>query len=1480
MSTSAISNNNHDDRITNKLVDHSLAVNQFQLDHLINYLNQLLPLIISATPDQLTSSPIFTAPESLDRLYKFGTDQNCRAIYLSKTREQQLAPSNQVVTGTEQDATFTFVYTFKTEIDYTSTTVTTLAFIKRVPTLDCSRPLDHQLHFLNLFGPASNQLPIVTTTSSGTEINKDTNKESTTAATSTATASSNPYEELHNLVHLAVAPFFDAYVNSKNRSKNLSDGGTNQSITQAGNTTSGSSGPNPSTGANATSKSAGNKDSDTKMGIPMAKKKFAELELSLLHLQQNVEIPEITLIIHPIILNVIDRARREDPEAMRHGNNIHYMLELLDPSLLKDDKFLNKLQSLNVTNLSRDVESGTASQEINFWLSMEKALQGVEEQLRSEPISWFPYFSYSRHSPKLNTLLIPAALTLDILKTAKRYHTTVSFLADTGLKEASDNGNPYPIRRALPLAEAISKDLTESLLKVLTSHRLMYTEYTTFSKIMAATASVCQTWEEQIKDFTTIARELTRKRNEKFIPIKINASHLELKERCEYLKGFRKQHEQLRIMTGRDQGISKFDLGATGPTSERRGEGAQVSGLMDLDMEEEVRAAYESVKNVEVLDTSPDGTQIWSTAEAAYNERVSRVENQIISRLRARHQLETRRKCFAFSLNSTLCLYGRKSAEPYKNIKLSIVTRKRIQCLSYGTSPRLLEPLWARQIERQMLTYMGRVEDVLGVGWENYAEGSRLANDSSNFLKKLDTKPIFEQWVKDWNKRDMSITGPIFEIQRNRSTGIYTLIVAFNPEVIVIFKEVRNLSWLGYNVPYQLTSSAKDAKKVYPNAVSLMESIRTYAQTLAKVTDISGIADLVADYRNDLCQMIGRGLNMRWENFVGTMLDSAVSGGLANSRLGTVGGGDRDRDTAGGRQGTYVRDLANKVGIFQERTDDLLIMYETCSKSSMSLALVNTKLMCLLSCEQDTKDMKIDGLSVTGYVNLQEWTKEIDRKIEDVFLRRLENVIQVWNQHFDEKVKRATTAGQVENTTLNAKKSVMFNLANPPTTGSNEGMLRYVMESDFRVLPLAHEIRIRNQVIYLDPPIEAARANWYKQLHQWLGVICNLPRIQSQRYDLGLKLRIEDTVDNTYLSLMGKFSEAALQRPYALIESLATGAIRDSKTRSTFDNSESLQDFGVCVIHYEQVQAKVNAKYDMWQKDVLVRFGSKLGAVMRDTHTAITKSRHDLEHHSIETSSTAQAVTFITFVQDLNRKVKKWEPDIEIFGSADWLYVDQIEGGLQMKIVAEDKVVQSKIESLIADWEKEKPISGELKPDVAMNSINSFETRVNRLQDEHSQVCRAKEALDLEHTSNERLEPVAEEISDLKAVWTALSGIWAQLAELREMPWSSVTPRKLRQALDALLASTREMPSKMRQYQAFEFVQEKIRFHQKSVALVGELKSDALRERHWKLLYKNLRLPGHYAPSQMTLGTIWDMDLKKNESPSDRYWHRLLARLH
>ena len=63
-----------------------------------------------------------------------------------------------------------------------------------------------------------------------------------------------------------------------------------------------------------------------------------------------------------------------------------------------------------MTRLERDASSGTALQEISFWLNLENALNRIQRK---------------RDSPEVN-------LTLDVLKAGKRFHATVSFDSDTG----------------------------------------------------------------------------------------------------------------------------------------------------------------------------------------------------------------------------------------------------------------------------------------------------------------------------------------------------------------------------------------------------------------------------------------------------------------------------------------------------------------------------------------------------------------------------------------------------------------------------------------------------------------------------------------------------------------------------------------------------------------------------------------------------------------------------------------------------------------------------------------------------------------------------------------------------------------------------------------------------------------------------------------------------------------------------------------
>lgn len=119
--------------------------------------------------------------------------------------------------------------------------------------------------------------------------------------------------------------------------------------------------------------------------------------------------------------------------------------------------------------------------------------------------------------------------------------------------------------------------------------------------------------------------------------------------------------------------------------------------------------------------------------------------------------------------------------------------------------------------------------------------------------------------------RQLVVTGRIFSVQSFKSKvmgkgNVLKLCVNFQPEVIALSKEVgicvlfgqvlcktssymevyfietshnllqvRNLRWLGFRVPLAIVNKAHQANQLYPFAISLIESVKTYQRTLEKV---------------------------------------------------------------------------------------------------------------------------------------------------------------------------------------------------------------------------------------------------------------------------------------------------------------------------------------------------------------------------------------------------------------------------------------------------------------------------------------------------------------------------------------------------------------------------------------------------------------------------------------------------------------------
>jgi len=1383
-----------------------------------------------------------------------------------------------------------YVYSLSSEISFSPTIIASVALIKRPQPIDPRRPLPTQIQVINLPGAAS--------------LNE----------TNTAEGSpSSPYEVLHSIVHLALAPYFNAYTQGQ---KQLA-------------------------GSNSRS------DGDAKPGVSGAKKKLAELELSLLHLQQHVEIPELNLAFPEVVQEALFTAAAQNAKPS---------VDLVPSELLTDSRFLNDLQStVNVwiksiqaiTKLSRDPDSGSATQEIKYWLSLEERLKDIDMQTRNDGVQ----------------------LTLDILQHAKRYQVKVSFYADTGLKEALETVQKYnqlmekfpmddllsattlqkvqdsldsifghlnkklryttyPIARALPLVHAISGDLDSQLHSLLHGRTLMHLDFREFEAVMNRADIIWATWDEYAKDFTNVARELMRKRAEKFMPIKVVGRHAKTQDRMSYIKTFRINHEQLQrtIVTVLGKGTSDAI------TEESSGEQViLVEEIGDVDAVQEVSQAYAALKDVDVLNVSDEGTQIWVQAESTYNERTSRVENSIIARLRDRlATAKTANEMFrVFSKFNALFVRPkiRGAISEYQtqlidNVKQDISALHERFKQQYGHSEayamaqlRDLPPvagaiIWARQIEKQLDGYMKKVENVLGQDWALHSEGQKLEAEGNMFRKKLDTRPIFDSWLQDVQRRKISIQGRLFGISKNRSMGnALELTINFDAQVIVLFKEVRNLIWLSYQIPHAIGSVSKEAKRVYPYAVSLMESVRSLAQTNRVIDTMPKMAVLLSGYQKDVQALTTTGMGLKWESFV-------HSYDLPVKQAPIFTGGPSTRSASAGRGESqhvqFVREFAAAASTLQDKTSSLMGIHETVQSALHGLQSCPYS-SAALGARLNTVQTAVDQLNLENYANLPFWVGELNEEIESVLLERLRKAISAWIEAFT-KSKSGAGSDDFDRKEISTDQD---DEANVPT-------LRH----------LVLEVLMRNSVVYLDPPTEFARAHWLSQLHEWLGIACDLPLIKASRYEMKVDIARPGTsrsnfsqlpgrciaeVSAVYLTIEEKLLDIIgyvekwlqLQSLWDLESEYVYNVLGDDlanwlqllqeirKTRETFDTSESSRSFGTVTIDYEQVQTKVTSSYDQWQHEIRLRFGERLGNHTREVCAEVEKARRDLEGQSLDASSTAQAAIFITTFQQCKRKVEVWAPEIEVFRQGqtlltrqryhfppDWLFVDQVDhewtalneilerklkivsdqtDGLRAKILAEDKVVSGKVAELIANWNEEKPISGHIPPHEATSTLSSFEARLTSLRAESEMVSKAKEALDLPGSTDNALPAILEEVNDFMSVWAALSTIWKSLNDLRDALWTSVQPRKLRQSIDGLQTMSKEMPSRMRQYSAFEHIQSVLKQFLKVNPLLSDMKSEAVRERHWNKIYKALKPNKRYSPVSMTLGDVWDLQLAANE---------------
>jgi dynein heavy chain 1, cytosolic len=355
-------------------------------------------------------------------------------------------------------------------------------------------------------------------------------------------------------------------------------------------------------------------------------------------------------------------------------------------------------------------------------------------------------------------------------------------------------------------------------------------------------------------------------------------------------------------------------------------------------------------------------------------------------------------------------------------------------------------------------------------------------------------------------------------------------------------------------------------------------------------------------------------------------------------------------------------------------------------------------------------------------------------------------------------------------------------------------------------------------------------------------------------------------------------------------------------SRVSLDNKLSKWQYGCIELDSEKVQSDISLRIESLQRELVSRFAVVLGERMENAYKWAASARKLLESFvSTDTlagsSNTGAAVEVVLAKDRLTRERAAWDDHLDGFteGQAllerlhfklprEWVNEGVVLGEfksvdailqrlreatskaipeLQKRVTDEENKCLGATEQLIADWQQNRPVGGEVQPQFALNQLKVFEGSMTGLREEAKRIEEAKRALGLEVYRESRISDALEELAALREAWSEALRFYSELEKLGETLWAAVQVRKTRQALEELVKAVKAVDPRLRQYGAFGSLDARLRDLLKMNGLLTDLKSEALKDRHWRRVFRILEV--QWDLQNATLAHFWQAKLVERE---------------
>jgi dynein heavy chain 1 len=1269
------------------------------------------------------------------------------------------------------------------------------------------------------------------------------------------------------------------------------------------------------------------------------KDNMKRMEQSLSTVRDQYTFAGVKLNVHPSIAEFYDAPENKDASEDAGLAN-------LDTS---DKEYIKELEaSVNswaqevtrVTKEDRDASEGSALRDVEFFTEMIGALQKLDVELERPAIkctkkalqqggSRFALGKLdSTHKEKENKLKLAESaqkLLADLPITQLKSITSVDAFAPVIVGLYSSKAQPLGLMEKVKrvfvqpalwtrlddLLIALTRDFVSQLKDVLETDKPLHMDHLEMKTIMDSSKGALKAWDDEYTRMYTHLVEVWQR--EDITPRagfaksrdRVQTTTGDFRKRISEVTKFREEHVQLEKAIERVMGRASGMSGSVDVIQKMK---EQYEVMQEVDWLAELGDVVDAAQ-MERDEDDFVATE-WSKAVDRYETHVAKVEdvlngelkklldaaegadamfrvfkkvNALFVRPAIRENIKAYQKPLVESVQSSIQNLDSQFTMQYHKSEACVMSRVRDMTDVSGAI------VWARQMQRQLGVYQKQVAEILGKDWERDELGKDLLKTSGKFAKKLQKTldDSVKQWLANASEDRQSISSQtVFEIKK--ASGKYSVLVNFDPKAADLLKDFRLLQGIG------LLDASKHGRQLmqinwiksrYPSYRALSDTLKTYERTVERITP--DIMSLTAEVRAEAQESITDGVvRKKWTKPV----------------------------TAE----QYAKELGAVVAKFESTVDQLLDNYR----------VLNEKLSELESCPATQGDFKkaledvqkvLNDMDLDENANGKVWMESFLDKVDAVLLGRMRKMITMWAKNIDR-------------------------LASGTKEGEDEG----VRVCGTKQVRSVHRIRIQRGAIVLDPPVAMARHHWLGQLESCLQIVAKQTKLVYSSYSDALGASAS-TADTTMSYLLEKLkpefmgAQQTIEREIAKAQaaadmwmrykSLWAGNSNDVLTymtethkddlgkwiamlismrqsRNDLDDDDSKVKTCAITVDYSDVQTRVMDKYDVWIKDLLMKFADTMMAATESWFQSVNDARGKLEGFSMDSGDTMQAIEFLTAIESFKKDKEKWGETVKNFRKGEkhlqrdrqapklpegWKHADgienewnsflqifekkekQVEKGrpeLQMKIMNQDGAIEAQVKELKAEWESadlgsKENLEGGHKEMLA--TIAGIQASIDKIDNDYTMIGQAKEILGVETVGGtNKLESIKDDCTGLTEVWKEIGKIHDEpggLEELYDSAWRSVDAKKVLKTLKDLRDKMKEMPSRLRSFVAHTACQQKVESYIAQNSLLMGLRSESLKERHWDQLKKKMDLP---SLDLLVLGDMYKRDMLKHKQTIEK----------